>query len=159
MASPTASPRVLPTGYIKLREGFPTTIALSNAPGVGFWEETIKVPAIDGGEPIDTTTMLNANWRTLAPRKLKKLDPFTINAGYDPNVLPTIINNINIQQTITVWFPDGGALAFYGYMQKFDPGEMKEGTMPLANITFVPTNYDHVNEVEAGPVYTAGTGT
>lgn len=157
-AAPTPTARTTPTGYM-LYDGLKTVITLSNKPGIQFWEQTVTPPGIDGGEATNTTTMHNAAWRTMRPKKLKTLKPVESNAGYDPDVLSDIIAQCNVEQTITVWWPDGSSLAFFGYLQTFEPQETKEGEFPLAKCTVIPTNWDPQNNVEAAPVFTAAAGT
>jgi hypothetical protein len=66
---------------------------------------------------------------------------------------------INNETTITVHFPDGSTLAFYGYLKTFEPQEMTEGEQPEAECEFVVTNWDPANRVEAGPVMVEVAGT
>lgn len=158
MAAPSTTARVTPAGIV-LPDGHSTQVAFSLDPNVAFWEKNVTPPGLDGGEPIDTTTMFNATYRTFAPRALMTLTPMTMTGLYDPDVYDEIIAIINNEGSITVHFSDGSTLDFFGYLQKFDPAELVEGTAPEATITIVPTNYDPVNHVEAGPVMTEVAGT
>lgn len=158
MAAPTPSARQTPAG-IKLEDGHSTLIAFAADPDVSFWEKTVKPPGIDGGEAIETTTMHNTNWRTMVSRQLKTLTPCSGKAAYDPNVVNNLNDLINVQTTITIHFPDTSTLAFYGFLQSVEFDEMSEGTQPELSYTIVPTNYDPVNKVEAGPVLTSAEGT
>lgn len=159
MAAPATTVRQTPTGR-KLDEGFPTKIAFSRSPAVSFWEKTVQPPGVDGGEPVDTNTMHNVAWRTQNPRVLKTLTPHTTKVAYDPNVYNTIVNDlINQKGAITVRFPDGSTLDYWGYLQKFEPDQIEEGKQPEATVTIVPTNWDYVNNVEAAPVLTSVSGT
>ncbi len=158
MAAPTVTQRVIPTGY-KVPDGFKTTISGTAMPGVQFYEQTVQPPGIDGGDAINTTTMLNVAWRTFSPRQLKTLMPIKLTAAYDPQCIPSLVNIINLPQSLTVHFPEGASIAFYGFIQKFEPKENKEGEMPLCDLTVTPTNQDYVNQVEAGPLYTPSSGT
>lgn len=159
MAAPASTTRVTPTGR-KLDEGFPTKIAFSRAANVSFWEKTVQPPGVDGGEPVDTTTMHNTAWRTKNPRVLVSLEPHTTKVAYDPNVYNTIVNTlINAKGSITVRFPDGSTLDYFGYLQKFEPDAIEEGKQPEATVTIVPTNFDSANNVEAAPVLTSVSGT
>jgi hypothetical protein len=159
--APTPVARSIPSGgAYKVPDGYRTTITLTQEPGIWFWEVEVKPMVLDGGEPIETTTMLNAAWRTMAPQSLKKLDVLTIKVAYDPdvtnNLIQTAINNRF--DTVTITYPTNDTLAFYGYVQKWDADPMVVGKMPTATITIVPTNFDAANQVEAGPVYhSAGT--
>jgi hypothetical protein len=158
MAAPAVTARVTPPG-IMLDDGFPTVIAFAADPDINLWEVSVKPPGIDGGDAIDNTTMHNATWRTRRARALKTLTDSTFTAGYDPNVFGAILALINVEGAITLHWPDGGTYSFFGFLQKFEPNEVKEGEMPTAQVTIVPTNWDPVNHVEAGPLSVDVAGT
>ena len=158
MAAPAITARTLPTGY-RLPEGFKITIAFALQPGVQFWEKAVKPGGIDNGEPLPFTTQLNVAWRTFRPRALKTRDPYTATVAYDPDVIATIVTMCGKEDSITIHWPEGSTDSFYGYLQKFEPKELKEGEPPEADITIAVTNWDSVNNVEQGPVYTADAGT
>ena len=158
MAAPTPTARTAPTG-IKLKDGFSTLYTFSRKPNVNLWEKTVTPPGVDGGDSIEQTTMFNTRWRTQAPRALLTLTESSFNAAYDPGVLTDIVEMINIEQTITARFPDGTTWAFFGYLKTFQPGENSEGAQPEASCTIVPTNFDPVGKVEAGPALASVTGT
>lgn len=159
MAAPANTARTTPAGR-KLDEGFPTKIAFSRLPGASFWEKTVQPPGVDGGEPVDITTMHNVAWRTRNPRVLVDLMPHTVKAAYDPNWYNQIVNTlINAKGSVTVRFPDGSTLDYFGYLQKIEPDQIEEGKQPEATLTIVPTNWDYVNNVESPPVLTSVAGT
>lgn len=158
MTAPVAGSRTTPGG-IPLRDGHPTKIAFAADPDVSFWEKTVKPPALDGGDPIDLTTMHNTTYRTNGPRALLTLGEVSVTAEYDPNVYNNIIALINVETTVTILFADGSTLAFFGFLRTFDPQEISEGNPPLASISITPTNWDPVAHVEAGPVLTSAAGT
>lgn len=159
-AAPPTTARGTPgPNGIKLPDGFKTTIAFALNSTVRFWEKTPKPPGVDGGEPIDQTTMLSTAWREMHPRSLKTLMPSTFKAAYDPAVYTDALTLINAPGGITVHFPDGSTLDFWGYLQKIEPDNMEEGKQPEASITIVPTNFDPANHVEQGPVLTSVAGT
>jgi hypothetical protein len=142
-----------------MHDGYSTKIAFAVDPDVALWEKTVKPPGLDGGDPIDTTTMHNSTYRTSAPRALVTLTESTFEAGYDPVVYTQLLAILNVQTSITVHFPDGGSLAFFGFLKMFEPSDLTEGEFPTASVTIVPTNVDPVNCVEASPVLVEGTGT
>ncbi len=159
MAAPATTVRGTPAG-IKLDEGFPTKIAFSRLPTASFWEKTVQPPGVDGGEPVETTTMHNLVWRTQNPRVLKTLMPHTTKVAYDPNWYNQIVSTlINQAGSVTVRFPDGSTLDYFGYLQKFEADQIEEGKQPEATVTIVPTNWDPVNHVESAPVLTSVSGT
>ncbi len=158
MAAPDTTARVTPDG-IKLDDGFSTQIAFALDADIAFWEKNVQPPGLDGGDAIETTTMHNTAWRTMAPRSLTTMTECTVTAAYDPDLYDEILAIINVRGSITVHFPDGSTLDFFGYLRLFEPQDMEEGAQPEANITIQPTNYDPVNNVEAPPVMTEVAGT
>jgi len=159
MANPTTTALSTPSG-IALHDGFSCAIAFERDPDVSLWEKSVKPPGLDGGDPIETTTMRNTAWRTMRSRSLKTLTPVTLTVAYDPNVANNIDNNlINQEGSITIHYPDGSTYDFFGYLQLFDPSDLTEGEQPEASVTIQPTNWDPDNDVEAGPVLTEVSGT
>lgn len=158
MAAPAVTPRQAPTG-IKLPDGFSSKIAFARDPNIQLWEKQMKPPGIDGGEPIEQTTMHNAEWRTMAMRALKTLKPSTMVCAYDPSCYTALNELVNEAGAVTQHFPDGSSLSYYAGVNDVDFAELVEGTQPEVTITITPTNYDPVNKVEAGPVVTEVAGT
>lgn len=158
MAAPTPTTRVTPGG-IKLKDGYRALVTFATDTDFSIWEKSVTPPGLDGGEPIEQTTMWNDQLRTFSPRALITMMPHSFVGAYDPALYTQALSLINVETTITVRFKDGSTLAFYGFLQKFEPQELTEGSQPLAAVTVVPTNYDHVNNVEAAPVLTSVAGT
>lgn len=148
---PTA--RSTPLGT-SLDDGYSTKIAFAADPDVSFWEKTVQPPGVDGGDAIETTTMHNTAWRTMAARALKTLTPSSLTAAYDPKVYDQIIALINVEGLITVHFPDGSTLDFYGFLRNFVPQSHEEGSQPECEIEIVPTNVNPATGAEAAPTFT-----
>lgn len=164
---PVTPPVVTPTGSpggIKLPNGWQSTLAMSLLPSAALYEQTIMPPGIDGGDMIPQTTMRNNVWRTFAPRGLKTVMPITIKAAYDPGILENLGGTaaiqqlININQAMTIHWPDGSAVSFYAALHKGEFEALEEGKQPLVTLTITPTNMDASGN-EAGPVITATHGT
>lgn len=160
MTAPSPTTRVTPAGRM-LEDGYQSLITFAADPDVAFWEKTVQPPGVDGGEKIDVTTMHNVNLRTYAPRNLAEMTDSQFTAAYDPRVLPQILALRNVPTTITIQFPNGDSWAYYGFLQKFEPGELTEGEQPEATVTISPTNRDPLTGEEEDPVLTElyGTGT
>lgn len=141
----------------RLRDGYPTTINLTGG-GVSFWEKTVQPPGIDGGEPIDITTMRNSTVRTLAPRHLYTVTPIELNVAYDPTVYDTIKAQVNVNQEIVITFPDSCTITWWGYLKSFIPEANEEGNEPMARISLVPTNLN-ASGAETVPVVSSASGT
>jgi hypothetical protein len=141
-----------------LRDGMRTTVTLARFPAISFKEKTVTPPGFDGGDAIEQTTMFNEDVRTKWPRQLFEMTDASATVAYDPGVFGQIRQCINIPDTITVTYPDGTTQAAWGYLQKFEPGELQEGEQPEADVTFVFMNQDE-DGVEQYPVIAEVTGT
>lgn len=137
-----------------LTDGHATTLTFSLASSVSFAPKEVTPPGVDGGDEIDTTTMLNNTWRTRAPRSLITLTECEFSAAYDPEVYDTILSMVNINQQITVHFSDGSTLMFWGWVKRFKPNGSKEGDQPMADVVITPSNQNS-SGVETAPDYTA----
>lgn len=137
-----------------LTDGHQTWVTFANFPSVLFKEKTVTPPGLDGGEKNDITTMRNETVTTHAPQRLFTMTDFTMVASYDPAVLDDIVSMINVNQLITIKHSDDSEWEFWGFLQKFMPGENKKGEQPTATITVCPTNYDD-SEAEVVPDYNA----
>lgn len=138
----------------RIDDGFSTTIAFAEAPAVKFYEKTVTPPGVEGGGANETTTMRNEEWRTKAPKKLKSLGDAGAKCAYDPAVLTDCVAMINVNQEITITFPDDSTWVFWGWLDEFKPGEITEGKQPEADIKIIASNQDD-NGDEIAPVYSA----
>lgn len=138
----------------RIDDGFSTTISFADNPSVLFYEKTVTPPGLQGGGANDTTTMRNSTWRTMAPKQLKTMSECSAKVSYDPAVYQDVVGMINNNQLITVDFPDGSSVDFYGWLDEFTPDEVQEGSQPTATIKIIPSNQDD-SGVETAPVYNA----
>ena len=137
----------------RLDDGFSTIITLANIPNVKLYEKEVTPPGITAGGPIDTTTMRNITWRTMAPRALKSLTPVSATVAFATEAIPQVQAQIGINQLITVTFPDQSTLVFWGWLEEFTIGALVEGEQPTATISVNPGNIDE-DGAEVAPVYT-----
>jgi hypothetical protein len=140
----------------RMDDGFSTLITLENIPSVKMWEKEVTPPGITSGGPIDTTTMRSTAWRTSSPRKLKSLTAVAATVAFATAAVPDIMAQVGVLQRITLSFPDGATLMFWGWLEEFKPGNFKEGDQPTASISVQPSNHDSAG-AEAAPVYTEGS--
>lgn len=133
--------RSTPVG-LRLDDGFSTKVAFAADPDISLWERSVQWPGIDGGDPIDTKTLENTTWETRAPQQLITLTDGSMTVGYDPAVYPQIIALINVMDWITIHFPDGSTLDFYGFLKSFEPNDLSEGDIPEATCVLSPLNED-----------------
>lgn len=155
--SPASTPNV-PTG-IKVDQGFKVRYVHSANTAINFWEISVKPPAIDGGEGIDTSVQANTKWHTMRPRALIKVGTMTAKVQYDADVYSSLASLVNVEGTITVFWPNGDTLCFYGFYKSVTPSDMAEGEKPTADMEIVVTNWDYTGHVEAGPVFRQASGT
>jgi hypothetical protein len=157
MAAPTTS-RSAPGGAF-LSDGYQTLVAFQADPDVSFWEKTVKPPGVDGGAPVNTTTMHNVTVRTMAPRNLITMTDMSVKVAYDPRVYEQILLLVNTLTGITVHFSDGSTLDFYGWLQKFEPSDCADGAQPEATVVITPSNMVPVTFAESTPNYKTASGT
>ena len=157
-SAPVASDRQTPTG-IKLNDGYQTLVTISSDSNISFWEKSVTPPGLDGGDAIETTTMHNTKWKTMTSRALVTLTEMTLTAAYDPVAYDQLRDIINLETTITVNFPDGSTLAFYGFVKGAELAELVEGTQPEMTVTITPTNADPNDHTEQAPVLVEVAGT
>ncbi len=138
-------------------DGHSTTITFANYPNVKLWEKEVTPPGVSGGGGKDTTTMRNIAWRTQSPKKLKTLTDCTFVAAYDPAVYTDILAMVNVNQQITVAFPDGEEIAFWGWLDEFTPQRSVEGEQPTAEVKIMPSN-QNATGVETAPSLAGGSG-
>jgi hypothetical protein len=152
MSAPAHTARIAPSGN-RLDDGFSTIIAFEADPDIKFWEKAVTPPGFDGGDAIPTSTMHNETLRTFAAAALSTMTDASIRVAYDPAVYPQIRALINVEGAITVHFPAGDKLSFFGFLRTFEPDELAEGAQPEATISITCTNQDPVTGDEEDPVY------
>lgn len=143
-------------------EGFKSLITFSENPALNIWEIEVKQPGVKSEEAINTTTQQNITWRTMWLPQLKTLDKVTVKFAYDADVLQTdIIGMVGPRgQTVTILYPQGTKIAFYGDIESVEFDPFKEKEFPTGTMTVCPTNVDAAHGyVEAGPAFSdSGTG-
>ena len=86
--------------------------------GANLQEVSISPPSVTGGGALEVTTHRNGTWRTKAPKTLKDLGEVSFSAVYDPAEFNTTgLGKVNVNQAITVTFPDTATLVFYGFIE------------------------------------------
>lgn len=138
----------------RLKDGHPTTISFSEDSAILLYEKEVTPPSIEGGGENDTTTMLNTTWRTKQPKHLKTLGQSSFLAAYDPAFYDSIADLVNTNQLITITFPDGDTLAFWGWIDSVTPQRITEGEQPTVEVTIICSN-ENSSGVETAPVYSA----
>ncbi len=137
----------------RIDDGHSTRISFANYPSVKLYEKEVTPPGIQGGGENDTTTMLNSVWRTKSPKQLKTLSEASGVFAYDPTCYNDLVSMINENQLMTVDFPDGTSLTFWGWVDDFQPQRLVEGTQPTAEVKIIPSN-QNASKVETAPLIT-----
>jgi hypothetical protein len=138
---------------MRFDDGYQTLLTFALNGAVEFWEKTVTPPGFDGGGPVSTTTMRNTLLRTKSPKFLYEMTQISASVAWSGGAIDDVKAMINKNQLITVTFPDGSTLAFYGWLDKFNPGEHTEGEQPEAEVIIECSNQDE-NGVETEAVYT-----
>lgn len=142
----THTVRQTPSGSTQMDEGYQSLIAFSLDPDLLFWEESVGAPGFEGGEPIPTWTQHNTKYRTRSPRSLKEVTAFQVTGRFSGSSVDQIFAMINVNQWITVKWPDGTLFSFPGYLKAFVPQQSQEGAPLQGVIQVVPTM--QINGVE-----------
>lgn len=140
----------------RLDDGHPTTIefaAEDSAVGIKFWEKEVTPPGMEGGGPNDTTTMRNSTYRTQSPKKLITMTDATLKVSYDAAISDQIVAIINVNNLITITYPDDAELAFWGWLNTWTPDALIEGEQPTATVT-IHTSNQNADGDETPPVLT-----
>lgn len=132
-------------------DGYQTLIEFEENTDISLAEIEVTPPGVDAGGGIDTTTMRNEEWRTMAAKHLKSLTSSSFTAAYKTISYTQIITMIGVNQVITLTFPDGGSIEFWGFLNTFTPGAHVEGERPTAECEIIPTLKDD-DGVEVEPV-------
>lgn len=157
MAAPAATARGTPTGLM-LRDGHPTFVTLARHPTIAFKEKEVQPFGEDGGDPVDTTTFFNVNRRTYSPRQLMAGTEATLVCAYDPAVLLTLRQSVNVPDTVTITHPDGTTDARFAFVQKVTPQNHVEGEQPTIEVVLFPMDQDS-GGAEQEPVIVSVAGT
>jgi hypothetical protein len=136
-------------------DGYQTLISFSENPSVTLAEIEVTPPGVNGGGAISTTTMRNVAVRTNHPKALLDVTPIQATVAYEVATLNEMLLMTNVNQEITVTYPDGGTGVIWGYVNHFTPGSHQEGERPTATLEVLPTNMDNAG-VEQIPVFTPG---
>lgn len=156
MAAPTPTARVTPNG-IPLKSGHPTKVTIARDTDISFWEVEITPVGLEGGEPIDQTTMHNVTVVTRAEGDLIDVTPLTGTGAYDPALLSQAFQCINQPSVITETYQDGSTYCYHGYLRSLIRQSHVRGQQPRVAFTIVPTNWD--GTAEQVPVLTSVAGT
>lgn len=155
-AAPGFTARSAPAG-IMLEEGQNAKIAFAADPDVSIWELETQPPGREV-DVIPQTTQHNTAYETFAFGVLQRMSSTDLKFGYDPNFQSQISALLGINTEITVHWPDGSRLAFWGGVNSIQFDRMTKGQMPTGTLRIQPTNRDN-SGAEQAPVYSNVAGT
>jgi hypothetical protein len=137
-----------------LTEGYQILINLGGAAAIHV--KTLTPPAMQNGDAIDVTSQDNATFKTKALQALIDYGEISGTCSWDPVVYHDgdLRDLLGVNASMTITFPDGSTLQFWGGLVTFEPGEFSIGEEPVADFTIVPT-LRNASGVETAPVYTA----
>jgi hypothetical protein len=116
---------------------------------IGLWEQTVTPMSLSGGDKVNIGNQYNTKYETFVPQRLITVGPMQMTVQYDPAAIDDITQAINDNTTITIHFPNGDRLAYYGYLKEFTPGEVARNGNPTATVVIEATMWDPVNFVES----------
>lgn len=120
-----------------MTDGHPTLIVLKGNTSINLWEKEVVPPSLRGGGPIETTTHRNQTWRTFKPRQLKTIGNCAVVVAYDPVAFQEVMALVNVDQFITIDFPDSTHLLVGGHIDNFTLNPIEEGVQPTAVMELV----------------------
>ena len=141
-----------PANQLRLDDGHGTFISFANLPTVKLWEKEVNPPGLSGNGPIDTTTMRNSAWRTMAPKQLKSVPQIQATVAYATTAFDDLYAQVGVNQPIIVTFPDNSTVSIWGWIDEFAPGTNVEGEQPTATLTIQPSNRNDDGD-EVAPAY------
>lgn len=131
-----------------LVDGQTTCFALQ-ALGLGalvLVEKTLTPSGADGRGGIDMTSLRNSRRTTMAPKQLVTFTPMKVTAYYDPAIILAYNGALQFNQGIFQRFSDGSYVLDYGWLDKFQPHEHKEGEDCLADCEFVFSGVPNIGQ-------------
>lgn len=158
MAAPATTVRATPN-QVMLHEGYPIKVAFARASNICFEEIEVQPMSLKS-DPINTTTQFNTLLDSKDAPAVGEAGDIVLTVSYAAEAWSDIWTKLFLQNgSVTVRYPDGTTIDFYGYLGVFEPQAQKRKEMPTAKITIVVTNWDPVNKVRVNPVETRVTGT
>lgn len=137
-----------------MKDGFRTLIFLAEGLNINratFAEVTVKPPGLDARGGIDITSMRNVRRVTKWPKQLVDVTDCTSTCQWDPNFWSNLQNlYLGFLGRIGVQLPNIQTITFWGFLDKAEPSEHREGEVPLINLTVVASNVD-TNGLEQAP--------
>lgn len=117
----------------------------------------VQPPDVDGGGPIEVSSMNNILVRTKVHKHLYSLGVITAHVEWDPADYPALMTppkDLNVNLAMAIVFPDLSILTFWAWIDKFTPTSHKEGELPTAEMKIEISNLTSAG-VESPGIFTA----
>lgn len=141
-----------------LPDGYAAKITFDDFPSIELFIKEPTPPGYEMGGPNPQTTMENVKYRTQRPKKLITVTGSQVTVAYDTAFLTRLTTTgggmLGKNQFCHAVYGDGSKHNWWGWLEAFKPGPLKEGAMPEATCQLEVSNLDN-NGVETGPTYTA----
>lgn len=133
-----------------LKDGYQTLFTAAVIVAKMYKVISLTPPALDGRGSIDQTNMESEITTQKSAKSLIDVGNFNITIAYDSkNYDFTDVNSfafwLNINGLMTLTFPDGTSVNFWGYINAFRPGENSEGNRPTAVLEIIVTNENNAD--------------
>lgn len=155
--TPTATTRLTPVG-LPQEDGHSTLITFLADPDVSFWEKIVQPFGLEGGPPIEQTSMHNVAFTTKRAQHLIDVEAGASEVSYKGAIYDQIKALINTETVITYKLPDNTKWCKHGYLRSFKPTRNSKGNQPMANIVIEAINLDSAG-AEFGPNQITSAGT
>ncbi len=135
----------------KAIEGLGTTLTIGSA---SLDYITLSGMGLDGGEPIDCTTLSNSEVRTSLPQTLYSIPNLSFTATFEPTEFDLLVSEINENKALTLDYDGTGQIVFWGYLKSFTPEQGAVGERWSCSGEIVVTNMNSSGQ-ETVPVYSS----
>jgi hypothetical protein len=113
--------------------------------------KSIQLLGVDGGDPIDATTLANTDFMTKQPQTLKEMMDFSFTCQYFADDLTKVLTEVNKLQSLSITgINPGFSENFWGWLKSYEPRESGKGEEATASGTVVVACMD-TNGVEQSP--------
>lgn len=140
-----------------LKDGIGTIITFTLGPFPPLYGEVeLTPPGFNMGGPIDMTGLRTTGWVPQAPKSLKAGQPANVKVMFDPALVPAVWQVAGKNQTISIRWPTGATLNWWGWIEELSFEPHQTGQRPLASMVLQPSNLD-LSCVATPPWWTAGS--
>lgn len=131
------------------QDGYAAGLIVGTATPIVLPVVHVTPPASKGGSPVKQTTMQNQWAHTQLPAVLKEIGSSSVTVAYSSVTLAALYAAQNQNVILTLVWPTGKRLRWWGWIRDIDPQQLAIGTRPEANLTLEASNLNSEgNEVQ-----------